>query len=68
MTLLPLHYEMTRYGALIAWARKLGRNDFADVLTANLEEEMAADVELSPVAGRRINPVAPGRKNLRGGR
>jgi hypothetical protein len=26
---------MSRYAALIAWARDLGRNDFADVLTAN---------------------------------
>ena len=26
------HYEMTRYGALIAWAQELGRNDFADIL------------------------------------
>jgi len=59
------HYEMTRYGALIAWARELGRNDFADVLTANLEEEMAADAKLSAIAGRRVYPVAQGRKPAR---
>jgi ferritin-like metal-binding protein YciE len=27
-----LLYEMTRYGALIAWAKQLGRNDCASVL------------------------------------
>src|SRR4030095_10769074 len=37
------HYEMTRYGTLIAWAREMGRNDFADILEENLEEEKAAD-------------------------
>ena len=26
------HYEITRYGTLIAWARQLGRNDCASVL------------------------------------
>ena len=49
------HYEMTRYGALIAWARELGRNDFADILTANLEEEKAADAKLNALAERRVN-------------
>ena len=26
------HYEITRYGSLIAWAKQLGRNDCAQVL------------------------------------
>src|SRR5690606_35814147 len=30
------HYEMTRYGTLIEWARDLGRSDCADVLKQNL--------------------------------
>src|SRR4051794_31694710 len=33
------HYEMTRYGTLIAFAKQLGRNDCADVLRQTLEEE-----------------------------
>jgi hypothetical protein len=37
------HYEMTRYGSLIAWAKQLGRNDCAELLRKNLEEEKAAD-------------------------
>ena len=37
------HYEMTRYGTLIAWAKTLGRADCVQVLQQNLAEEKAAD-------------------------
>jgi ferritin-like metal-binding protein YciE len=33
------HYEITRYGTLIAWAKQLGRPDCASVLQQNLEEK-----------------------------
>src|SRR5437870_5670440 len=33
------HYEITRYGSLIAWAQLLGRNDCASVLRQTLDEE-----------------------------
>jgi ferritin-like metal-binding protein YciE len=33
------HYEITRYGTLIAWAKEFGRNYCASVLQQNLEEE-----------------------------
>jgi ferritin-like metal-binding protein YciE len=33
------HYEIARYGALISWARALGRDDCAAILEENLEEE-----------------------------
>ena len=39
------HYEITRYGTLIAWAKQLGRPDCASVLEENPEEEKAADFE-----------------------
>ncbi len=39
------HYEITRYGTLIAWAKQLGRPDCASVLQENLEEEKAAEFE-----------------------
>ena len=55
------HYEMTRYGALIAWAREMGRNDFADILEENLKEEKAADQKLSRIAESRVNAMAGGR-------
>ena len=57
------HYEITRYGALIAWARQIGRNDFADILEANLEEEKAADDKLSTIAESRVNAKAGGRQD-----
>ena len=50
------HYEITRYGALIAWAAELGRNDCVPLLKANLAEEKATDQKLTAMAERRINP------------
>jgi ferritin-like metal-binding protein YciE len=52
------HYEITRYGTLIAWARELGRNDCASVLQQNLDEEKATDQKLTQIAEARINRVA----------
>ncbi len=47
------HYEITRYGTLIAWAEELGRDDVARLLTTNLNEEKAADRKLTNVAERK---------------
>ncbi|MET4635006.1 ferritin-like domain-containing protein [Kaistia defluvii] len=52
------HYEMTRYGTLIAWARQLGRDDCAAVLQENLDEEKAADKKLTKLAEGAINAHA----------
>ena len=52
------HYEITRYGTLIAWAKKLGRDDCAAVLQQNLEEEKAADQKLNAMALGSINQKA----------
>jgi ferritin-like metal-binding protein YciE len=52
------HYEITRYGTLIAWAKELGRNDCASVLQQNLEEEKATDLKLTQLAEARVNRVA----------
>jgi ferritin-like metal-binding protein YciE len=49
------HYEITRYGTLIAWAKQLGRNDCASVLQKNLDEEKAADRKLTEIAESRVN-------------
>lgn len=56
------HYEMTRYGALIAWARALGRGDVAKLLAQNLKEEKATDTKLTGIARRKINRKAALRK------
>jgi ferritin-like metal-binding protein YciE len=47
------HYEMSRYGTLIAWAESLGHDDIVRFLTTNLNEEKAADKKLSTVALRK---------------
>lgn len=52
------HYEITRYGTLIAWARELGREDCASLLRQNLDEEKAADAKLTDIAEARVNRVA----------
>ena len=52
------HYEITRYGTLIAWAKQLGRPDCASVLQENLEEEKAADSKLTSLAEGNINVKA----------
>ncbi len=49
------HYEIARYGTLIAWAKQLGRNDCARVLQQNLDEEKAADRKLTEIAEARLN-------------
>jgi ferritin-like metal-binding protein YciE len=52
------HYEIARYGTLIAWARQLGRSDCAGMLEPTLEEEKAADQKLTVIAEARVNRVA----------
>ncbi|HEX3274346.1 MAG TPA: ferritin-like domain-containing protein [Gemmatimonadales bacterium] len=52
------HYEIARYGTLIAWARELGRDDCASVLEQTLSEEKAADLKLTEVAEGRLNRMA----------
>ena len=52
------HYEMTRYGTLIAWAKLLGRNDAAALLNQTLDEEKATDKKLTQMAESQINSKA----------
>jgi ferritin-like metal-binding protein YciE len=52
------HYEMTRYGTLISWAKTLGRKDCADVLGETLAEEEAADKKLTKIAEGGVNRAA----------
>jgi ferritin-like metal-binding protein YciE len=51
------HYEMARYGALIAWAKVAGKSEIVALLEANLAEEKTADATLSKAA-REINAAA----------
>ena len=52
------HYEITRYGTLVALAEELGRSDCAGVLKQTLEEEKAADHKLTRIAENRVNRAA----------
>jgi ferritin-like metal-binding protein YciE len=52
------HYEITRYGSLIAWAKQLGRPDCASVLQQNLDEEYATDKRLTAMAEAKVNVKA----------
>lgn len=52
------HYEITRYGTLVAFAKQLGRGDCAGVLQQSLDEEKAADRTLSELAESRVNRQA----------
>jgi ferritin-like metal-binding protein YciE len=52
------HYEITRYGTLVAWAKQLGRNDCAALLKQNLDEEAATDEKLTALARNGINRQA----------
>jgi ferritin-like metal-binding protein YciE len=47
------HYEIARYGTLIAWAEELGHEDVVRFLTTNLNEEKAANSKLNNIALRK---------------
>jgi ferritin-like metal-binding protein YciE len=52
------HYEIARYGTLIAWAEQLGMKDAAKLLQATLEEESATDEALSALGESGANERA----------
>jgi ferritin-like metal-binding protein YciE len=49
------HYEIARYGTLIAWAKQLGRTDCANVLEKTLGEEKSTDEKLTSLAELYVN-------------
>jgi ferritin-like metal-binding protein YciE len=52
------HYEMSRYGTLIAWAEELGHNKAAKLLEETLDEEEATDEALTELAEGVVNQEA----------
>ena len=52
------HYEISRYGTLIAWAKELGLDDAISLLEETLEEEEATDEALTEIAKTAINQQA----------
>jgi ferritin-like metal-binding protein YciE len=52
------HYEISRYGTLIAWAEQLGMNQAVQLLKQTLEEEKKTDAALNKLAEAAINRKA----------
>jgi ferritin-like metal-binding protein YciE len=52
------HYEMTRYGTLIAWSNQLGYRDAVGLLQQTLDEEKATDKKLTSLAESKVNRKA----------
>jgi len=52
------HYEMTRYGTLIAWAKELGHSSVVTLLNQTLDEEKATDKKLTSMAEAQVNRMA----------
>ena len=52
------HYEITRYGTLIAWANQLGRTEEARLFAETLAEERATDEKLTALAEGKVNAAA----------
>ena len=52
------HYEITRYGTLVSWAKQLGHTQAVPLLQANLDQEYAADKKLSSLAEKTLNMQA----------
>jgi len=52
------HYEIARYGAMVAWAKQLGLTEAANLLQQTLDEEKANDGLLNDLAERVLNPAA----------
>ncbi len=52
------HYEMARYGALIAWAKTAGQNEVVALLQETLAEEKQADTLLNQLSTKELNQQA----------
>ena len=52
------HYEISRYGTLIEWAKKLGMNDASALLEETLSEEKQTDKDLTKLATSIVNDMA----------
>jgi ferritin-like metal-binding protein YciE len=52
------HYEIAAYGTLVAFARRMGHSDAAQLLEQSLVEEKEADERLSEIAESSVNALA----------
>ena len=52
------HYEIARYGALIAWAKLAKKSDIMSLLQQTLDEEKNANSLLNKIGIDKVNPDA----------
>ncbi|MBV9248566.1 MAG: DUF892 family protein [Acetobacteraceae bacterium] len=52
------HYEMSRYGTIIAWAKATGQKEVVGLMEETLEEEKKADALLNNIANKEVNQQA----------
>jgi ferritin-like metal-binding protein YciE len=52
------HYEIARYGTMIAWAEQLGMKEAVPLLQETLDQEYNADQTLTKIAESSLNRQA----------
>jgi ferritin-like metal-binding protein YciE len=52
------HYEISRYGTLIAWAKQMRLSEAANLFTETLEQEVKTDELLTKIAKKAVNAAA----------
>ncbi|MHC2301768.1 YciE/YciF ferroxidase family protein [Rhizobium mongolense] len=52
------HYEISRYGTMVTWAKTLGLDEVAELLAQTLDEEETTDQLLSKIAKATVNAKA----------
>lgn len=52
------HYEMARYGTIVAWAKACGQKEVAQLMQETLNEEKKADTLLNELANKQVNQSA----------
>ena len=52
------HYEIAAYGTVVAYAKRLGNEEMAELLETTLDEERSADEKLNDIAEGEVNAMA----------
>ena len=52
------HYEIAAYGTAVAYAKRLGNEEMAELLETTLDEEKGADEKLNDIAEGEVNAMA----------
>jgi ferritin-like metal-binding protein YciE len=52
------HYEISRYGTMVAWANQLGLSDAAKIFGQILDQEKSTDAKLTKLAEEALNKQA----------